>query len=105
METATWLDSTFTVYDTGATWNDVAGVYIFASLRRDQHGNQRWYAYYIGQTQSFRDRIPNHEEWPEAARLGATHIHARVETSEDTRLDLERRLIQANQPPLNEQHR
>ena len=78
MEACTWplgngetLD--FNVYDTNTTWNDVAGIYIFCGISQQN----KWVPIYIGQTDSFCNRIPQHEQWTPASELGATHIHAR----------------------------
>lgn len=103
-EKAVWLGHEFTVYDPEDTsWNEVGGLYIFAGLVKDQQGNPRWHAYYIGKTADFSDRIPNHEDWSEAQQLGATHIHALVEEKAKSRAKIEKDLVQANQPPLNVQ--
>lgn len=75
MATANWNGYDFEIYDPNTSWNDVPGVYIFAGLAQ----NGRWTALYIGICDSFKDRHLNHERWVEAARLGATHVHARVE--------------------------
>ena len=58
-----------------ADWSDAGGVYIFTGVNPTTN---RWIPYYVGQTGSFRDRIPSHEKWPPAVLLGATHVHARV---------------------------
>ena len=91
----------FFVYDADLrTWNDVPDVYIFAGL----NSMRTWQAKYIGQTKSFRNRMPpNHARWNEAQRMGATHIHAKVVHSASSRLDLEQLLINAYRPPLNGQ--
>jgi hypothetical protein len=76
MATATWLTHEFTIYEMDTTnWNDVAGVYIFSGLNVQQ---TQWKALYVGITESFKTRHPNHERWEEAKRLGATHVHAKV---------------------------
>ena len=49
--------------------------------------------------------IPTHRKWSEAERLGATHVHARVEQGVLARQNLEAELIQAYQPRLNVQLR
>ncbi len=72
------------------------GGHIFAGLT----AMQPWTAFYIGQAASLADRIPNHERWSEARRLGATRVHARVVRGEEVRGLLEQRLIGALQPPL-----
>jgi excinuclease UvrABC nuclease subunit len=91
----------FTDYDTNTTWNDVAGVYIFCGVNQ---ANQ-WVPLYIGQADSFRNRIPRHEQWLPATRLGATHVHALVVPLAANRDLIERQLIQLYQPPLNQQLR
>ena len=73
---AKWLNYEFTVYgspDT-VTWNDVPGIYVFCGLNQAD----RWVSYYLGKVESFKNRLPNHERWKEAARLGATRVHAMV---------------------------
>ena len=99
--TATWSGHEFQVFQQGADWHDVPGVYIFAGADR----NNQWAAVYIGKTTSFRERLPDHEQWDGAVRLGATHIHARVVNDQASRDEMEVYLIRVNQPPLNQQHR
>lgn len=97
MNTVTWLGYEFTVYPRfGTTWNNVGGIYIFTGVV----GNQ-WEPYYIGRCESFLNRLPSHDRWDEAARRGATHIHARVVPQEASRATLEEALIRACNPPLN----
>ena len=92
-----WRNYEFTIYPMDATWNDVGGIYIFSGQGQDG----LWRPLYIGQTNSFKTRLPNHDRWAEAQRLGATHVHARKEEQEATRLAREAELIQAFQPRLN----
>lgn len=73
----------------------MAGVYVFAARR----GRSGWRALYVGETASLADRIPGHERWAEARRMGATHVHARAEFFR--RREVERELIRAHDPPLN----
>jgi len=82
-------------------WNAVAGLYIFA--HQLQNGN--WRAIYIGQTDNFSLRMPNHERLNEAIQAGATHIHAKVVGSQQDRDLWESLLIQNLQPQLNQRHR
>jgi len=97
-ERVEWLAYEFTVYPaTGVTWGEAPGVYIFAG--RDPQN--QWQAFYVGQTDSFRRRVPGHERWKAAAQLGATHVHARVEKQTLQREGIVRELIQAFRPPLN----
>lgn len=96
-----WLNYEFLVFDPRNTrWENVGGLYIFAGLNRTRDA---WLAYYVGQTSSFAQRLPGHEKWPAAARLGATHVHARVERLQANRLRIERELIDYYDPPLNRQ--
>ena len=100
MSTCAWSRYTFQVNDPKtAEWNDVGGVYIFA--RADESG-AKWYAQYIGETQSFAERLPNHEEWPDAVRLGTTHIHTRTVQDTARRQSIEIELIRQFEPPLND---
>jgi excinuclease UvrABC nuclease subunit len=95
-----WLTNEFLVDEPATTtWNDVGGIYIFTGL--DASG--RWKPYYIGQARSFKDRIPNHENWRAAARLVATHVHAMVVSLAANRDKIEAELVEAYQPALNVQ--
>ncbi len=104
-ERASWLSYEFKVYSPATTqWTDVAGVYIFAGLKRIFAGlksRKEWEAFYIGQTDSFEESLVTHEQWASAAKLGATHIHAITVSSKEDRDRMERELILACQPPLN----
>ena len=93
----TWDGHEFSVHQHGANWSDTGGVYIFAGITPQN----QWKAYYIGKAESFQSRIPSHDRWNEAVRLGATHVHARAVSPEATRVQVEAQLIQAFQPPLN----
>ena len=95
-----WGGYEFTIHDLErTTWNDVAGVYIFAGL--DSTGRW-WQPKYIGQTVSFADRLPGHERWDEARDRGATHVHAAVVRDGSQRIAAETALIRAYNPPLNQ---
>lgn len=90
----------FYVYEYDTTWNEEAGLYIFAYQTQ-----QSWTALYVGQTDNFSNRLPNHERWEEAVQLGATHVHTVVVSLQTDRDQLEKRLIQVLQPEMNEQLR
>jgi len=97
MEPVIWLGYEFKVYARfGATWNNVAGIYIFTAIV-----GPHWKAFYIGQCDSFVNRFQTHERWDQAARLGATHVHARVVPLQADRDSLEQALIRTCQPPMN----
>jgi hypothetical protein len=100
MSTCTWGGLSFSIYTPPISWNDVGGIYIFSQLMPSG-----WIPYYIGQTNSFSARLPTHERWPDAIRRGATHVHALVVRGQADRERLERELIGAYQPPLNDHHR
>ena len=104
METCTWPlgngeSLSFTIYTQDATWNKVAGLYIFAYSDEPKH----WVSLYVGQTEDFSSRIPNHERWASALQRGATHVHTLVVPQEANRLLWERMMIQHLRPVLNEQ--
>ena len=105
MSTCSWpygsgLTLEFTMYSKNGEWNKVAGLYIFA-----YNDGQYWRALYVGQTDDFSSRIPNHEKWDLAVQRGATHIHAVVVPLAARRDTLEQLLIAHLQPPMNEQHK
>lgn len=96
----TWSSYEFQVFSPdNTTWNDVGGIYIFAAINAEN----RWVALYVGQAKAFSERLPNHERWQEARRLGATHIHAMVVSKQADRDSVEAYLIQICQPRLNTQ--
>lgn len=84
-------------------WNPVGGVYMFGRQSSGHPGG--WEIFYVGQTDNFQRRFSNHERWAEAVRRGATHILATVVPTQAARDILERELIQAIQPPMNDQHK
>lgn len=89
----------FKIYSSNSNWNTTAGLYIFAY----QNGSN-WRAVYVGQTDDFNSRLPNHERLNEAVRNGATHIHAAVVQQKNARDSWEKMLIQNLQPALNTQY-
>lgn len=90
----------FTIYGSNSNWNKVAGLYIFSYQTKDG-----WFPLYVGQTDDFSVRLPNHERLIEATRRGATHIHTLVVPQQSKRDTLEKNLIQHLQPPMNLQFR
>src|SRR5947209_6440976 len=95
-----WHEHEFDVHLHGVTWNTVSGVYIFCGT----NSQNQWVPLYIGQAESFADRIPRHERWAEAQKRGATHVHARVVADSASRDVMERTLISKYQPALNTHH-
>jgi hypothetical protein len=97
-----WSSHEFTVYQHGGTeWHSVAGIYIFAG----PNSANQWIALYVGQCDSFADRIPSHEQWAAAVRLGATRVHAMAVPLAASRDRIEAELIRTFQPRLNTQLR
>lgn len=99
MDQCNWDGKSFTIFPEETSWNEVAGIYIFAKKIADNS----WNALYIGQALSFKNRLPNHERWQEAVQLGATHVQVLVEGLQANRDSIEKHLIEKFQPPLNVQ--
>lgn len=95
----TWLTHEFGVFQHDVKWNDTAGIYIFCGLNQQN----QWVPLYIGQAASFRDRLPLHEQWNPARKLGATHVHAKAVSQQYQRDSIEQQLIRSFQPRLNTQ--
>jgi hypothetical protein len=81
---------------------DAAGNYAF--LRQLSNGN--WLPVYIGQADSLRERLPNHERWDDAIRAGASLVVAHTTPAGlMVRLAEEKDLIEKWNPVLNVHHR
>jgi excinuclease UvrABC nuclease subunit len=92
-----WLSHEFNIHEHGVNWNNVSGIYIFSG-----HNHlKQWVPLYIGQAESFSNRIPSHEQWSPARKLGATHVHAMAVSNQSQRDEIEKQLIKAYQPRLN----
>lgn len=90
------------IYAPGTAFVSKGGNYGFA--KRLANGN--FVPLYFGQADNLGSRLSSHERWPDAIRLGATHMMAHTTPAgEKARLDEERDLIQRWDPPLNVQHR
>jgi len=87
----------YEVFSIGTNWNDVPGNYIFAR----QSSPRQWESVYIGETESFKDRLPNHNELPCIRRNGGTHVHAHVNKASRARLAEERDLLSNGTTPCN----
>ena len=97
-QTCVWKEHVFTIYEpTNACQQKDGGVYIFAGL----NAQGLWRAFYIGETKSFAERLPGHEKWLDAVRMGTTHIHLKVVYTEIMRESVEKELIDYYKPPLN----
>ncbi|MBD3678171.1 MAG: hypothetical protein HUJ27_07195 [Rhodobacteraceae bacterium] len=95
---------TFEAYPNGTQFNAVSGVYIFC--RQITPGS--WEALYVGETQSFEQRlnvgIHSHDGYGRAARRGMTHIAVLVVAGEAERLRIETDLRHGLNPVANAQN-
>jgi excinuclease UvrABC nuclease subunit len=98
--TTVWITHTFEVHIPSVTWRDIPGIYIFCAVTPQN----MWKPIYIGQADSLKARLANHERWEEAVALGATHVHAMAASSAQSRDAIERQLIRAYGPRLNTHH-
>lgn len=88
------------VYPIGSNFKEESGNYIFCKL----NAAGQWAPQYIGQTNNLNQRLGAHEKEACAKRNGATHIHARLNSTEAARLAEEKDLIQHYNPPCNIHH-
>jgi predicted GIY-YIG superfamily endonuclease len=87
------------IHPINTEFKDSPGNYIFAKETKPGH----WLPVYIGQTNSLKTRLADHEKEACAKRNGATHIHAHTSGGEAERLSEEKDLITHWKPPCNEQ--
>jgi hypothetical protein len=102
MATCTWTGTSgkqyqYEVYPIDTNWNDVPGNYIFAKV----NSSRRWTAIYIGETESFSDRLPNHNQLACVRRNGGTHVHAHTNRDTRARKAEEQDLISNHNPACN----
>jgi hypothetical protein len=93
---------TFYVYDWGAEFKKVGGVYAVLKAVRNQAGSLTYYVIYIGQTGDLSERFDNHHKVDCFRRNGANRISAFSEGNEKSRLAAESDLIAAYDPPCND---
>ena len=93
----------FQAYTLGTeTFNDIGGVYIFTREARNQHGDMKYYPLYIGQTNSFKDRLTtNHEKWPCAIQNDVNCLCVLVEDNTFSRRAIELDLLSKYNTPCN----
>jgi hypothetical protein len=89
----------YSIYKIGTNFKDIAGNYVYAQETKPNS----WSPKYIGQTNSLKNRLSNHEKESCAIRNGATHIHVHANSSEVSRLSEEKDLVVNWKPPCNEQ--
>ncbi len=93
----------FEVYSADMSFNAVGAVYIFTKRVVGSDGKGTHTFLYIGQTDSLKGRIPNHEKWPCVNRNGCNCICVHRDDSESSRLSKEKDLRDGNNTPCNEQ--
>lgn len=88
------------IYPIRTAFEEKAGNYIFAKETKPN----KWSPCYIGQTENLNQRLGDHEKEACAKRYGATHIHAHLNSGEESiRKAEEKDLILKWKPPCNEQ--
>ncbi len=88
------------IHAIGTTFKDEPGNYIFAKETSRGH----WTPIYIGETNSLRDRLSNHEKMSCVRRNGGTHIHAHTSSSDvNVRRAEESDLLDKWDPPCNKE--
>lgn len=85
---------------------DEEGVYTFAKEKHNNDtGRSEYEALYVGQTESFEDRlVETHSHWECAEKHGCNSIgiHAMAESSREDREDIENDIICEQKPPCND---
>lgn len=94
---------TFETHPIGTKFRDISGIYIMCSLAQ----NDRWKALYVGETESFFNRlvqgVASHEGYGRAYAMGMTHIGVMFEGNSRQRLAIETDLRHGLRPPANMQ--
>ena len=94
----------FEVYTLGTeTFNDVGGVYIFTKESLNQHGEKKYHPLYIGQTNSFKDRLTNHEKWPCAVQNNVNCLCILAKENIFSRRAIELDLLSKYNTPCNKE--
>ncbi|MDA2933471.1 hypothetical protein MYX82_03920 [Acidobacteria bacterium AH-259-D05] len=88
------------ISDMNSSFKDEPGNYIFAK----ETSPNRWTPIYIGQTESLKNRLTDHEKLPCIKRHGGTHIHAHTTPGgEQVREAEEADLLAKWDPPCNKE--
>jgi hypothetical protein len=90
---------TYWIHEIGTAFKDSPGSYIFAK----ETSPGRWTPVYIGETNSLKDRLSNHEKMPCVRRHSGTHVHAHTSSADgQVRREEEADLLNKWNPPCNE---
>ena len=93
----------FEVFPTDTSFNAVAAVYVFTKRNVGSDGKGTHTLLYIGQTDSLKNRIPDHEKWACANRNGVNCICVHRDDDEKSRLAKEADLRAGHNTPCNDQ--
>ena len=89
---------TYWISPIDSSFKDEPGNYIFAK----ETSPGLWNPIYIGETESLKDRLPNHEKLPCVNRYGGTHVHTHTTSGgEQVRKAEEADLLTKYDPPCN----
>lgn len=90
----------YRIYPIDTTFKDVPGNYIYAK----ETSSGTWTPIYIGETESLKDRLSNHEKMPCVKRNGGTHVHVHQSSSDAAvRRAEESDLLDKWDPPCNKE--
>ena len=96
-EPALWPSTRYYSGQPGDDWPSVGGLYIFAF--RDSEGI--WVPLFVDHAESLAASLPTHPRWPEARRIGATHVHVIRQHDPRIREDAKALIIRSYQPRMN----
>ena len=99
--TAQWDGLNFTVFNINDRIVTFSGIYIFTKII-----SHVYYAVYIGESQNVPERVINHKVDNKAIFDYAEQVHCLIVNQGDwARKEIEKRLIQKYNPPLNSNYR
>jgi hypothetical protein len=88
------------IHSINTSFKDSPGNYIFSK----ETSRGYWTPIYIGETDSLKKRLSNHEKMPCVKRYGGTHIHAHTSSSDEkVRRAEESDLLAKWDPPCNKE--
>ncbi len=92
----------FDVYPANTSFNAVGAVYIFSRRTVNADGKGSHALLYIGETESLKDRIPNHEKWACVRQENVNCICVHRDDNSVSRRAKESDLIAGNNTPCND---
>ena len=91
----------FNVYNWGTEFKDIGAVYYISNRDKDSDDSWSHTKIYIGQTGDMSERFDNHHKAECFDIHNANAISIHQENDEDSRLGIEKDLIDALDPPCN----